>query len=96
MNTLAQADIFFFISSIATIIICIILSIAGYHLIQIIKDAKYISGKLREATNDLEGKMDVIKRAITPDSGIAKFAVDFLLNRFLGKKKSKSRIINED
>jgi hypothetical protein len=91
MNNILQADIFFFISSIATVIITIILSIAGYYIILIVRDARYISAKLRNATDDLEEKFMEIKEQVSEEGKRAKYIIDFFLGRFMGKKKTRTR-----
>lgn len=91
MNNILQADIFFFISSIATVIVAIILSVVGYYVIQIVRDAKYITTKLRNATDDLEEKFNEVREQISEEGRKAKYIVDFFLGRFMGKKKSKAK-----
>ncbi len=54
MDTLVHADIFFFITAIATVVIAAILAIALVYLIRILKNARYISDKLKVASDDLE------------------------------------------
>ncbi len=96
MNNILQADIFFFISSIATVIVTIILSITGYYVILIVRDAKYITTKLRNATDDLEEKFQEVREQISEEGRKAKYIVDFFLNRFMGKKKSRSKTEKEE
>ncbi len=91
MNNILQADIFFFISSIATVIVTVILSIVGYYVIQIVRDAKYITTKLRNATDDLEEKFQEVREQISEEGRKAKYIVDFFLGRFMGKKKSRAK-----
>lgn len=96
MNNIIHADIFFFISSIATVIITIILSIAGYYVILIVRDAKYISAKLRNATDDLEEKFQEIREQVSEEGRRAKYIVDFFLGRFMEKKKSRSKASKDE
>ena len=96
MDDLIKADIFFFISSIGAVIVTIILSIAGYYVILIVRDAKYISGKLRNATDELEEKLEAVKEQISENGRRAKYVVDFFLGRFMGKRKTKSKSRKDD
>jgi hypothetical protein len=96
MNNILQADIFFFISSIATVIITIILGIAGYYVILIVRDAKYITTKLRNATDDLEEKFQEVREQVSEEGRKAKYIVDFFLGRFMGKKKTRSRVQKDE
>ena len=54
MNTLIHADIFFFISTIAIVIITIVLCVVGGYTILIMRDAKHISKKLRHVHSDID------------------------------------------
>ncbi len=96
MSNILQADIFFFISSIATVIITIILSIAGYYIILIVRDARYVAKKLRDATDDLEEKFQEIREQVSEEGRKAKYIVDFFLGRFMGKKKGRSRVQKDE
>ncbi len=87
MNTLMRADLFFFITSIAVVILTIVLCIIGYYVVLIVRDAKYITGRLREATDELSDKIEEMKDELTAKSRKARYVVEFFLNRFLGKKK---------
>ena len=51
METLIHADIFFFITSIAVVILTIILAIAGFYFIRILRSFDAISEKLKETVN---------------------------------------------
>lgn len=82
METLLKADIFFFITSIAVILLTLFVLIVLYHLIKILKDVEFISDKLQKgtafATDNLEELVNNINQ-----SSIFKF--------IFGKKKSSSR-----
>lgn len=54
MESIIKADIFFFISSIATIIITIVFLVAGFYFIKIIRNFYKISNILRNATENAE------------------------------------------
>ncbi len=96
MSNILQADIFFFISSIATVIITIILSIAGYYIILIVRDARYVAKKLIEATDDLEEKFQEIREQVSEEGRKAKYIVDFFLGRFMEKKKGRSKVQKDE
>lgn len=96
MDTILKADIFFFISSIATVIITLILCVVGYYVILIARDAKYISTKLRNATDDLEEKFQEIREQVSEEGKRAKYIIDFFLARFMGKRKTRSRTEKEE
>ena len=47
MNTLVKVDIFFFITSVAVVLLTLLLAILIIYIIKISKDVKYISGKAK-------------------------------------------------
>lgn len=87
MNDLIHADIFFFISSISVVVITIVLCVLGFYVFSIVRDAKYISKKLRDATDELEENFDNLKKQVSEEGRKAKYLIEFFLNKFSGKKK---------
>lgn len=65
METLVKADIFFFITTIAVLILTTILAIAGYHLIKILKNFRDMSDTLKRAVDVAEEDMENIHDQIT-------------------------------
>ena len=53
MDTLVQADIFFFITSIAIVVVTIAILIAFFFLIQILRDVRYTSKRIREESDKI-------------------------------------------
>ncbi len=68
METLIHADIFFFIASIATIIFVILISIALFYLIGILKNVKnatnLLHGKIETASDNLEAMRRKISESL--------------------------------
>lgn len=95
MNTLLQADIFFFITSIAVVVVAIALCIGLWHCIHILRDARHITGKMRQAADALYGDFEHLRSEVKDEGRRAKFLVDFFLNAFfgkiIGKQKGSSR-----
>lgn len=89
MNTLIHADIFFFISTIAIVIITIVLCVVGGYVILIMRDAKYISKKLRHVSDELEEDFENLREHISEGGNKAKYLINFVLNKFLGLGKRK-------
>lgn len=65
METIVKADIFFFITTIAVIVLTTILAIAGYHLIKILKNFRDMSDALKRAVDVTEEDMENIHEQIT-------------------------------
>jgi hypothetical protein len=55
MDSLLKADIFFLISSIATVLTTLIILIAGFYFIKILRNFYKISSILKNATENVEG-----------------------------------------
>ncbi len=94
MNTLIQADIFFFISSIGFIIITILALIAGIFLIKTIRDFKRFLNKIEdEAENIIEDVEDLRGEVRSKMQTISSFATvvtsTAFLHKFLKGKKKK-------
>jgi biopolymer transport protein ExbB/TolQ len=85
MDTLIQADIFFFITTIAVIIFTILVSIAMYYLIGALKNFKRI-------TKNLEHRIDQVGDQISDEAEYLKNRVhdSFIFNLIFAKKKAKS------
>ncbi len=80
MDTLIHADIFFFISAVATVILTLLFIVALYYLIRILKDFSEIS--------------DTLKRGVDKASGHLDDLVDMLMSNalfrfFFGKKRTR-------
>jgi uncharacterized protein YpmB len=82
-------DVFFFISSLATIILTILLIILLVYLISFARDLKFISGKAKiEAENlakDLSDLRQSIKRQGFKIKNLAKFFINILKRNKKGK-----------
>ena len=84
MNTLIHADIFFFITTIAVIILTILASIAMYYLIGALKNFKRI-------TKNLENRIDQAGDKIGDEAEYLKNRLheSFIFNLIFAKKKAK-------
>lgn len=82
MDTLLQANIFFFIASMGTIIFIILGSIALFYLIHILKNVK-------EATDSLRGKIETASEQV--EKMRQKISESLIFNLIFAKKPSKKR-----
>lgn len=90
MDSFIHADIFFFITSIAVVLVTAILVVALIYLIRILRDAKAVTGKVKEEAKLISEDIDGL-RAKTRQEGVKlKNFVDFF-SGFSGKKKVKRR-----
>lgn len=53
MSEIIHADIFFFIASIAAVVLLVVLSVAGYYLVLIVRDVRHITGRVRDASDGI-------------------------------------------
>jgi len=53
MDQLVKADVFFFITSIAVIVSSIVLIVAFVYVIQILRDVRYITKRVRAETDEI-------------------------------------------
>ena len=58
MDTLLKADIFFFITSIAVVVVLIIFVFMGFYLVQTLRNIRDISNKLKRAADLVEGDFE--------------------------------------
>ncbi len=84
MENILKSDVFFFISSLSVVIITVILVVAGFYLIKILKNFSEMSDTINEAVEDANAKVRGIKEHIKN--------VPFLGYIFGKKKKSKDKI----
>lgn len=81
METLLKADIFFFITTMAVIAVTLIILVAGFYLIQILKNFRDMSDTLKKAVDVAEDDIENIHNKITQS----------WLYLFLFKKKKKTQ-----
>jgi len=80
MESILKADIFFFITSISVCITTVVLVIAGYYVIKILKDIEKITKKVNKTVSKTEAEISEIGERITESS---------LFSFIFGKRKNK-------
>ena len=90
MDTLVQADVFFFITSIAIVLVTIATLMALFLLIQILRDVRYTTKRIREEADriisDVEGLREFVKKEGKRAFNI-KELVSGVFHIFQGKKR---------
>ena len=79
METLIKADIFFFITSIAVVVLAIVFAWGGFYLVKTLKNIRDISDKLKNAVDIAEDDFESVHDQITQS----------ILYKFLFRKKRK-------
>ncbi len=89
MDTLIKADIFFFISSIATVVLVILISIFLFYLIGVSRSLKKLSERLNSDFKESEEFVIELKERLENN---------FIFQMFfpLFQKRQKHRTINKD
>ncbi len=87
METLMKADIFFFISTIATIVLTILLVVCFYYLARTLKNFRDISDTLKKHVDRASGHIDELSKKVE-ESAIFSF--------IFGKKRTSRKRKNED
>lgn len=83
MNTLIQADIFFFITTISVIILTILLSIALYYLIGSLKNFKRITKNLEHKIDEASDEVEELKHRVSQS---------LIFNLLFAKKPKKDKV----
>jgi len=83
MDELLQTNVFFFITSLATIIISIGICLLLYFLIPLVRDARDLVAKFRNATEEVEGDFEKLRDVAEEEGAKTKALLDLGLG-FLG------------
>ena len=74
VSDFVQADIFFFITSIAVVVLTITLVVTLVYVIQILRDVRYVSKKMREESDRIIVDVEQVRRFVVEEG---RRAVDF-------------------
>jgi len=90
MNSLIKSDVFFFITSIAVVVIAILLTILIIYLIKVSKDIRYISQKAKTEADNIIQDVSQLRTNLKEQGGKIKDMAGFF-TRFYKPKKTKPR-----
>lgn len=90
MDTLIHADVFFFITSVAVIVVSAILVIALIYLIRILRDAKAVTGKVKEETKNISEDIEQLRQKTKAQGVKVKNFFDFF-SRFGKRYRTKRK-----
>ncbi len=90
MNSLLKSDVFFFITSIAVVVIAILLTILIVYLIKVSRDIKYISQRAKTEADNIIDDVSKLRTNLKEQGGKIKDLAGFF-SRFYKPKKNKSR-----
>lgn len=87
MNTLIKADVFFFITAIAVVILTVLITVLCAYLISIFKDIKYISQKAKTEAELISEDLSQLRQNVRDDGAKLKYFLNFFQN--LKRKSAK-------
>ena len=98
MNDILHANIFFFISSVATVLIALLILIILFYIARIMRDISEIVRKINKASNDIEKDFQDLRHEIKSEGAKVRSIVDVALGFALSRiekrapRKTKGRI----
>lgn len=91
MDTLIHADIFFFVTTIAVIVVAMALAIALVYLVRILNDVKRIAEQVREETVLFREDIRDLRGQVRNEGFKLRGFLDLITGFFGKKKKTRSR-----
>lgn len=95
MNEILHANIFFVIASIATVVFCILVSMALYQVIKILQSIRAIIDRIEAESERIAADVTHVRELIA-SGGILSRAMSYLASSFLPRPKRKQRSRSED
>ncbi|MDO8564999.1 MAG: hypothetical protein Q7R88_03340 [bacterium] len=91
MSELVHADIFFFITTIAVVILTAGLLILGIYVWKIVRDTREIVSRVKDMSAEVEQDFEALRHDIRDEGHKAKLVVDMVLGLLLRKSRSLVR-----
>ena len=101
MSELVHADIFFFITAVAVVLLSTIFAVALVYIIVILRDVRAIVARMRRASESLESDFNALRNEVKYEGLKARAMVDLVLG-FVGRKitkavkPKKARVVSEE
>lgn len=89
MDNIIQADIFFFISSVAVIVFTICTVIVMIYVTRILRDMKHISQMMSQESDKLLGDIGSLRETIEEEGAKVKTIANFFLKIFTHRRKNR-------
>lgn len=93
-ESLIHADIFFFISTIALVVISIGFSIALFYIIKILRNLRDISDRANSESEEIVADIKSLRRALR-DEGVKWKGVSDLIRLFFSRKAKKVKEVTD-
>jgi hypothetical protein len=89
MDTLIHADIFFFVTTIAVVMVTALFIVVILYAVRILNDLRYISGVVRRETDLLADDLEEAREKIKQE-GLFSGAAGLITNLFAARRKRSS------
>ena len=98
MNEILQANVFFFITSISVVLFTLLLCVAVYQAIRILKSIRRIVDRIDEGSEMIADDMENLRTFVVEGSLVSQLVSFFLGNRnaFSRTKKRKSKTQDDE
>lgn len=90
MNDILHANIFFFISSVSTVLIAVLVGIILFYIARIMRDISDIVRKINNASADLERDFQDLRREIKNEGTKVRSIIDVALGFFLSRVQKRA------
>ena len=89
MSEIIHADIFFFITAVAVILLTVIFGVALIYVVLIVRDLRAIVARVRRASESLESDLNAFREEVKQEGYKARALVDVALG-FIARKLTKA------
>lgn len=87
MDSLAKSDIFFVVTTFAILLVTIVVIIASVYILNILKDLKYISKKIKDESDNISEDLSDLRQHFKKGMKFAGFAG--LIGNMIKRRRSK-------
>ncbi|HEX9502908.1 MAG TPA: hypothetical protein VF974_01115 [Patescibacteria group bacterium] len=87
MNDFTQMHVFFFIASIAAIIVAVLLAVMISYFIKILRDINYISGKAKKEADLISEDLSELHEKVRAHGMKFRYIISFIRNIYRNHKK---------
>jgi hypothetical protein len=95
METLIHADIFFYITTIAVIIVTVFIAIILFYAVKVARKVDSIATTVEQESKNVVGDIDAIRSKVREEgakfTGFSSFVGRFLLGKYFGSNKEHKR-----
>ena len=91
MDNILKADIFFFITAVAVIVLSVFLVVVFLYTIRILRDIKHISSMAKEESDIISEELSELRKNIKKGGAKLKYFLSFFDKIYRGNKKTKQK-----